>query len=334
MGSVTPEQLQAASSRRNRVTNPGMRYSQEKGDTAQSVTGNVNPYIVDGFSVNANTDGVVSAQRVKVATPGGAAYRLRATCTTASPSPAAGTYLTFQWRLEGLDIADFQWSTPSNGKTITIRFGCNLPAGDYNLALKNGGQTKCYLLRWTVSAAEAGTDIIRSFIVPPATPGQWLEDTRVGLICELTLMSGTNVSVGGWRSSNYYSHVSQSNFLATAGSVADIFDVGVYLSDALPAYDLPNPSDDYYQCARFYSQGVSLFDNYCVNTSRAYGQEVVLPAQMRVAPTVTQVTSALTNVATAGIVSTVDTNRIRLTAIANAAGAAAYTSTWTANARL
>lgn len=278
------EQALIQASKRNRIVNPGLRISQEVGGALQDFM--ERSYAVDGVNrARGSTSAVATIQQVAVPTPGGSTHRLRVTVTTASND---STYQTIVFPLEGLDVADLRFGTAS-AKSIVLRFGFKAPAGQYSMNIRNPDASRCYIASFTISAAEANTDVLRSFVVPGDTTGTWPAGNVHGMTALIAFGTGGGQGVPGWQSANLLTLPGATNLFATVGNVMEIFDVGLYEGTALPPFELPSYDEDLRKCQRYYLKvplkGAITRDNQGNNTY--CGNAVLCPAQMRASPTVT-----------------------------------------------
>jgi hypothetical protein len=244
---------------RSRIVNGAMQISQENGYTGTANVTALSYYAADQWPVVSNTSpGTANALRVAATTPNGSRDRVRLVVGTAKAALAAGDYLIVQTILEGIRIADFGWGT-AQARQVVFRFGFKAPAGTYSIAITNGvAVNRTYLANFTISAGQANTDTVQTFVIPGDTTGTWPNDSSTGMYLTITAASGTTFQgVAGWNAGNLMRTAANSNGMATAGNVFELFDVGLYLDPLAtgtpPAWTMPDYADDLRACRRYYA---------------------------------------------------------------------------------
>jgi hypothetical protein len=245
---------------RNRLCNPSMQISQENGNAAQAMTAGINYFAADQISMGmSGTTGTgrYTAQRVQVTTPLGSTDRLRMTVTAAEPSLLATSYAIFRQKIEGANVADFQWGSAST-KQVVLRIGVRAPAGVYGFGLRNGNNDRSYVGDLTVSAAQANTDIYLTKIIPGDITGTWARDNTTGIDMIISAAAGaSNLGSLGWQAGSFFSFSGAANLFAINGQTFDLFDVGLYLdpdgTGLPPPFQVPAYDDDLRACMRYYN---------------------------------------------------------------------------------
>ncbi|OKO83376.1 hypothetical protein AC629_22815 [Bradyrhizobium sp. NAS80.1] len=291
-------------SQKNYIVNGGMMVSQENNSTAGSAT---SFYPVDQFEYAVGgTTGVASVAQVANPTPGGSPNRVRVTVTTAAASVNASDVAYLRQKIEGLRMADLQWGTAA-AKAITLQFGVKAPAGTYSVALWNGSAARYYVAQYTISAAEANTDVIKSVTILGDQSGTWAKDNTLGCHVFWPLINGSSfqaATVNAWSnisSGNPIGLAGQANLYATLGNIFELFDVGLYEGTAAPSFQLPDFPSELLLCQRYYAKSFLLATNPAQNAG--FGGALVAvaatsgagsisfrqywPVRMRAAPTVT-----------------------------------------------
>ncbi|TAI63877.1 hypothetical protein CWO89_21835 [Bradyrhizobium sp. Leo170] len=282
----------------NYVVNGAMMISQENGQTDSIASG---WYPVDMFSyVGGGISGAASVQQLSKATPGGSPYRIRATVTSAQPSIAAGGFLQFYHALEGFDVADLLFGT-SAAKTVTLRFGVNAPAGTWSATFDGPPAAgRSYTAEYTISAAEAGKDVVRYITVPGDVSGAWAKDNMRGLLVHWALVSGANYqqAPGSWTAGGFCGSPNQFNFLGTVGNVFELFDVALYQGSSAPAYKVPNYQQELLKCQRqawIWSTTAAVIRLAISYNDTAAGTQFVIPLPTMMRATPTLIVSGLTS---------------------------------------
>jgi hypothetical protein len=246
---------------RNRIINPAMQISQERGTALVDLTTS-SVYSVDQWiaGLSVTPGGTLRVQQVASATPGGSPFRLRHTAQAADASIAAGDLYFIQQSIEGQMVADARFGTAS-ARQIVIRFGVRSSlAGTFGVRLTNSAANRSYVTTITIAGGEINTDLVRTIVIPGDTSGTWLTDTGIGFDLRITLAAGTTfqTTAGSWQAGNFYTTSSQTNFMGTASATFELFDVGLYVDalaiGAAPAWELPAWDKDLLACQRYWEK--------------------------------------------------------------------------------
>ena len=272
---------------RNRIVNGAMQISQEQGNTAGTSAGY---YAADQWTFTFLSTGTFTAQRVQSVTPNGSKDRLRYTISVADAALAAGDYLFIRQSIEGSRVADFRYGTASSKQSI-LRFGFKAPAGTYSIALKNSASNRSYIANFTISAGQANTDTEQLFVIPGDTTGTWLTDTGVGIYVNITLATGTTFhGVAGWQAGNVFGTASNTNGMAAAGAVFELFDCGLYLDDQVtglpPKWQMPDEAEELQACQRYWQTSLAAFDDQATITGQVEQCVIKFSPNMRIAPAI------------------------------------------------
>ena len=290
---------------RNRIINPAMQISQERGTTLVDVTTGA-AYTVDQWQANLSTTpgGTLRAQQVASVTPAGSPFRLRNTAQVADASIAAGDYYAMVHPIEGQMIADARFGTASACQ-IVVRFGVRSSlAGTFGVRLTNSANNRSYVTTITIAGGEINTDLLRTVVIPGDTSGTWLTDTGIGLQLSITLAAGTTFqgTAGSWQGSNLLTTSGQTNFMGTASATFELFDVGLYVDPlavgVAPPFEVPAWDEDLRACQRYYfSSQQAAYGFPCPSTGgfSAY-QRYDFPVSMRVDAVVTTSYTSQTNI--------------------------------------
>ncbi|UUP19493.1 hypothetical protein [Nitratireductor thuwali] len=334
--------------RRNRIVNPCMQVSQENENTA----GTSAPYYVaDQWVLGANfATAAFSIQRVQSTTPAGSKDRLRATITTADAALDAGDHLTIFQPIEGARVADFLFGT-ANARPGVIRVGMNFPQGTWCVALLNAALDRSYVAEVVISAAEAGTDVVKEISFTGDTSGVWPTGDVKSWDLRFTIAAGaTYRGVAGWQSGLMLATGNQTNGASSTANVFEVFDVGLRRDpDGTGDYgqfEVPDPANVLRDCMRYWvERGLRIQVGGGVDSSYV-GNTVYFPVPMRASPSmsyrdasgtanrVTTSGSGDNQTPSAGSIMTNGTrNGFESDALFSAANNWVY-FTWTANARM
>jgi hypothetical protein len=275
---------------RNRIVNGAMQISQENSNTAGTANGY---YGADQWQTGRVGTSTLTTQRVASVTPNGSYYRYRVTVTVADASLASGDYFYIRQEIEGYSVVDFDYGLPTARQSI-LRFGFRGPAGTYSWAFRNEAVDRCYLANFTISAAQANTDTVQVFVIPGDTTGVWGISTGIGITFNIYPAGGPQLLgvANTWQAGALGISSANTNGMATAGNVFEIFDVGLYLdpdkTGVPPKWVMPDFAENYAACLRYYLElGAAV-----VTTSGSSSQTMLwFPVVMRAAPTVTHTAS-------------------------------------------
>jgi len=281
---------------RNRIINPGMQISQERGTTLVDVTTGT-AYTVDQVRAVLSTTpgGTLRAQQTAGFTPAGSPFFTRFTAQAADASLAAGDYYGFDFLQEGQMVADARFGTAS-ARALVARFSFRSSlAGTFHVFVQNSARNRSRVFPFTIAGGEINTWVSRSFVIPGDTSGTWLTDTGIGINIGVTLSSGTTFdgTAGSWAGSDVRSVSGATSFMASGGATFDVADVGLYVDalaiGAAPSWELPSFADELEKCLRFWHKTDEAIgvDGVALNgVTIDYCQTYNYPVQMRVAPTI------------------------------------------------
>jgi hypothetical protein len=143
---------------------------------------------------------------------------------------------------------------------VVFRFGFKAPTGTYSIALTNGvAVNRTYLANFTISAGQANTDTVQTFVIPGDTTGTWPNDSNTGMYLTITAAAGTTFQgVAGWNAGNLMRTAANTNGMATAGNIFELFDVGLYLDPLAtgvpPAWQMPDEAQELIACKRYWEK--------------------------------------------------------------------------------
>jgi hypothetical protein len=298
---LSPVQLKTARAD-NLIVNPAMSVSQENGSTA----GNLSTwYPVDQWPVF-TTGPVYSSQRIASLTPDGSPNRIRKTVTTLKASLAAADLCSFTQYLEGVRIAQLGFGA-ATARQAVLRFGFKGPAGTYSFALRNTPATRSYVKNFTITAAQANTDTLQTFVIPGDVTGAWAADNTIGLALSICDACGTTYQgVEGWQAGSFLGTPANTNQVATNGNVIELFDVGLYAdpdkTGVAPPFVAPQFRDALLDCMVYFQLFPRANISGYGSTGNYDGPSTVLPVPMRVTPTVGQPTFSYVNMASGSVV--------------------------------
>jgi hypothetical protein len=345
---------------RNIFINPAMVVSQERANTAGTLTSPNNWFPADQWSVSdgAATGASITAQRIQDALN---RNRIRVTNNTAKGSLAAGDYFSIEQSLEGYRVADLKYGLATAVQTL-LRFSFKAPAGTYCVNLRNSAGNRSFSFNVIVSALNANTDQTYIVPIPGDTTGTWDNTTGRGIDFRVTLAAGATFNGGthnAWIAAASLATAAQTNGFATAGSVFELWDCGLYADPNLtltsPVFEAPNFADELIRCQRYWEKSYAYGTAVGTNGGGVDGVEdfgvlgppqactVKFKVQKRISPTVTPYAAGGTvgKITTLGAVTTeetpasldnISTNAFKV--FHNTAGQTRLQFHWVANARV
>lgn len=287
--------LMTMAGRRNRVVNPGMRFSQELGTTGSSADAT---YPVDNFYHGKVHDGTCTWAQVAAATPGGSTHRLRGTVSGTDASIGAAQIGVILHPLEGQRMADALFGT-ADAKPLIVRFGFKAPAGTYCVAIRNTAVDRSFVREFTAT----GSDQVVEVTFPGCTDGTWATTSAQWGHIVWTFAAGSNFqgAADSWNSANDVATSNQFNLLGVNAQEMEIFDVGLYVdfegAGVPPQFELPDYQADFELCQRYFWRLSGAAGSDCpllgigYNSSTTAGLLTFRPPRMRAVPTL-----ALSNV--------------------------------------
>jgi hypothetical protein len=259
--------------RANLVVNGALNVSQENGNTEGTVDGY---YAADQFklSFTAATAGFGLAS-VANANVSGSAYRLQFRVTTAKAALAVGDHIEVITKLEGYNVQDLGWNSPSTSKDAVLAFGFKGPAGTYAIAIRNwngSATTHSFIATFTITAGQANTDTYQVIKIPapPGTMTTWASFNSSGVEVWFSFAAGTtwNAPATGWNSGNYINVVGVSNGVAAIQSfqIWDIyFGADPDKTGLAPVFEVPDYNTELLKCSRYWQQVQTAF--FCGNVT-------------------------------------------------------------------
>lgn len=265
-GATTTEDAATATGMRNRLLNPAMQISQQRGNAAYDATNGAG-YSIDGWQaqLSATPGGTLRMEHTASVTPGGSPFRLRATVQATDASIAAGDYYVIAQSVEGTAIADYRFGSAS-ARQLLLRLGVRSSvAGTFGVSLTNSAANRSYVTTITIAPGEVDTDAIKTLTIAGDTAGTWLTTTGIGLTLRICLSGGaTFQGSAGWQAGNILTTSSQTNLMATGSATFSIFDAGLYVDASaagiFPAWELPDLADEFARCLRYYEKSYQYAD--------------------------------------------------------------------------
>jgi hypothetical protein len=336
----------------NRIVNGAMQVSQENGSTGSTANGfwPADQWVFTNTAAGA----VVSTGRaVSTISPqvDFARNRLTVTVTTAKATLLTTEVVNINQRIEGINIADFNWGLPT-AKQVVLRFGFRTNvAGTFSVSLRNvvsGVPDRSYVAPMVISPAEAAAqvDVWKTFVIPGDTAGTWAADNTAGLQLGVTMAGGPGTfapSANQWVGGNFQCAPGASNGIAAVNNYMQVSNVGLYLdpdnTGVPPPWDVRDYGQELAACMRYWQTmgGNGNMFSGNVTSGSSYFASRMLPVQMRIPPTLSGVSTAAASFpnTTGSLAATsVGNSGWSENRIANATGPGQFQSTIICNARI
>ncbi len=272
---------------RNRIINGDMRIDQRN----------------NGAAVNSAPDGTwavdrwvryqnVGASNVgrnlnSVTPPAGFTNYLGIQISTAGTA-TSGQYTNFQHYVEGFNAADLAWGTAS-AQAITLGFWVRSSiTGSQGFALQNASSDLGY--PFTVTVNSANTWEYKTVTIPGATSGTWntTNGRGVTLIVDLGMGSSFRFAAGSWQAGNVQGVTGANSLNQTLN--ATFYITGVQLeagSVATPFERRPYGTEEMLCKRYFQTYAQPPLRGVIHSTTAVHRMGMILPVQMRAAPTAT-----------------------------------------------
>ena len=222
---------------KNRIINGAMVIDQR--NAGASVTPTNGQYLVDRWAYFGSQASKFTAQQGSAGAPAGFTNYLTMTVAAGYTVGASDSFFIDQ-RIEGFNVADFNWGT-ANAQTVTVSFKVySSVSGTHCAALMNYVGNRSYVFTYSVPVANTWTTITATILGD--TTGTWLTNNGIGVILRFNLGAGSALQqtanawgAGGWTASGTVNVVSTTGntFLPTGvqlekGSTATSFDYRPY----------------------------------------------------------------------------------------------------------
>ena len=269
---------------RNRIINGAMTIHQRGGAITSG-------YTLDRFGILNTTDGAISVTQDTNA-PSNFKNSLKVTVTTADSSLASTQRLAIRHRLEGNNVADFDFGS-SSAQTVTLSFWVrSSETGTYGGSLQNSATNRTYVFSYSISAADTWEK--KTITVAGDTSGTWATDNSEGICINWSLGCGSSFlnSAGSWLAADAKSVTGESPLIGTDAATWQITGVQLEAGSVATPFEHRQYGQELALCQRYYfvNTGDGSFVAYAfsVNTTDTYRHILYpWPVQMRATPTTT-----------------------------------------------
>jgi hypothetical protein len=272
---------------KNRIINGAMRIDQRNNGGSVTINTSNPTYTLDRWGAGATQNAKFTVQRNagSVTPPVGFTNYLGVTSSSAY-SVVAGDYFYVGQRIEGFNIADFNWGTAS-AATVTMSFWVySSLTGTFGGALVNDAYNRGYPFTYTISAAN--TWEYKTVTIPGDTTGTWLTTNGLGIVITFGLGVGSTNSgtAGAWAAAGEISATGAVSVVGTNGATFYVTGVQLEKGSTATSFDVRPYGTELALCQRYYYKTTTgrQGTGFAKTTTAA---EIFVPFQvnMRVAPT-------------------------------------------------
>ena len=274
---------------KNRIINGAMEIDQR--NAGASVTPTTSGYTLDRWQATLAAASKFSVQQSSTA-PTGFKNSLLVTSLAATTVGSSDYYL-IQQKIEGYNMADFDWGT-ANAKTVTLSFWVQSSlTGTFGGSLGNNAFNRTYPFTYTISSANTWEQ--KSITIAGDTSGTWLSTNGTGIQLTFGLGSGSTFSgtAGAWAGTGYQTATGATQVVATNGATFYITGVQLEVGSVATEFERRPYGTELQLCQRYYyttdyaSYPIGFFGTV-INTANSLANGIgMFPITMRSAPTVT-----------------------------------------------
>jgi hypothetical protein len=277
---------------KNRIINGDMRIDQRNAGASVTNVASGGTYIVDRWQYIATQASKFTIQQNagSVTPPAGFSNYLGITSSSAY-SIVSTDYNGINQFIEGFNFADLAWGT-ADAKTVTISFWVRSSlTGTFGGALSNNAFNRSYPFTYTISVAN--TWELKSVTVAGDTSGTWVGSTNgIGLRVYFGLGVGStyNGTAGAWTGAGNFSATGATSVVGTNGATWYVTGVQLEQNTSATPFERRLYGQELANCYRYYWQDpvAGLDTPYGDATYNTVVRQYFMPANMRVAPTITQ----------------------------------------------
>ena len=273
---------------RNVIINGAMNVAQ-RGTSFASALG----YTLDRYGYYRSGTGVVTVSQ-DTDTPTNFKNSLKVAVTTNDSSMASGDYYIVQQKIEGQNIAHFNYGS-SDAKTTCLSFFVKSSVtGTYSGSLRNQATDRSFVFEYTVSSANTWEQ--QSITIVGDTSGTWLTNNSAGIVLAFSLGQGTTYAsstVGSWHSGNYHGSTSEQDFIGNASATFFITGIQLEVGQNPTEFEHEPVERTLSKCKRYFHTygGTNAFEHLPFlgqgyQSSINFNHE--LPVEMRSTPSLTQ----------------------------------------------
>jgi len=277
---------------KNRIINGEMVIDQRNAGASVTVNSTGQAFPVDRFfGTGQSSDGVFTLQQSSTV-PAGFAKSVVATVTTADASIGASQNYLFRQRIEGYNIADFNWGS-ADARPVTLSFWVRSSlTGTFGGTLHNSAGDRFYPYSYTISTANTWEQ--KTITLAGDTTGTWLTTDGIGLNVIWSLGTGSTLLApsSAWTATTYTGFTGQTNLIGTNGATFFITGVQLEKGSTATSFDYRPFGTEFMLCQRYYQQithagsTITYIIGPAYDSTNIFNMSVYsLPVTMRSAPT-------------------------------------------------
>lgn len=291
---------------RNRIINGNMRIDQRNLGTSVNIASPATIYYAaDRFQTRLDTGTSNTVQQSTVAPPG---FKTSYLVTIGGgASIASSSFGYFGQRIEGYNIADFDWGT-SAAASATLSFWVRSSlTGTFGVSLRNADANRSYVSSYTISSAN--TWEYKTLTIPGETTGSWNITNGIGAFLFWDIGQGSTASTSTtnvWQSANFSGLTGAVKLCNTSGATLRITGVQLEKGSAATAFEHRPYATELAMCQRYFYVAGAIVGGYTISvgsglsagSSNVWRCSVALPVPMRSTPSVTETNMDVWNSAT------------------------------------
>ena len=283
---------------RNRIINGDMRIDQR--NAGASVTPILGTFIVDRWAfIATQTSKATAQQNAGAVTPPASFSNYLGVTSSSSYSVLTGDTFGVYQNIEGFNVADLGWGT-ANAQAVIIGFWVRSSlTGTFGGAVANSAENRSYVFSYTISAAN--TWEFKTVTVSGDTSGTWVANNGVGLRLRFGLGSGSTYTAasGSWGAGNFVQPTGSVSVVGTNGATFYITGVQLEAGSVASPFERRDYGRELIMCQRYFANnggtGYPVYLYGSASNGNTFGASAALPVEMRVAPTITNITNSSAN---------------------------------------
>lgn len=242
---------------RNRIINGDMRIDQRNAGASMTAT-TAAEVSLDRWRTNSGASSKFSVQRNagSVTPPTGFTNYLGVT-SLAATTLAASDYYLLEHRIEGFNVADFNFGT-ANAATVTLSFWIRSSlTGTFGGSLTNNS-ARSYPFSYTISAANTWEQ--KTITIPGDTTGPWATDNTTGMAVIFSLGVGSTYkgTANAWVGAARFSVSGAVDPVSTNGATWQITGVQLEAGTVATPFERRSYGQELALCQRYYEKSYEL----------------------------------------------------------------------------
>jgi hypothetical protein len=286
---------------KNRLINGDMRIDQRNSGASVTV-GSGNPlYCLDRWLNQTTQASKFTVQQMNSANTSASNYESNSTpagytnsakiTSSSSYSISSSDYFTFCQRIEGYNIADFNWGT-ANAQTVTLSFWVKSSLTGTFGGVLSSNNNYCYTFTYTINSANTWQYVTITIPGPTSSSGGWQTNNLTGIqvIWGLGVGSTYSGTANTWSSSTYLSATGATSVVGTSGATWYITGAQLEVGSKATPFDMRDYGTELTKCQRYlelHGDVSSFYVSPAAGYSSLYRGYVGFKVTKRAVPTVT-----------------------------------------------